>query len=97
MVSIYASVVRRYSSVSNPSGGNDLPFTGGDFWPNLVLEQPRSASEILDAAIATMSFAPSKVQTQKLAGRMTFALNSLVKAGKIKDSGSGRERRFFKA
>jgi hypothetical protein len=79
------------------SGGTGLPFTGGDYWPNLVLEEPRSASEILAAAIASLSFTPTDVQTKKLAGRMTFALNALVKAGKIQDSGSGRDRRFFKS
>jgi len=79
------------------AGGNDLPFTGGDFWPNLVLETPRSASEILEAATSSLGFAPSKLQAQKLAGRMTFALNALVKTKKIQDSGRGRERRFFKA
>ena len=78
-------------------GGNGLPFTGGDFWPNLVLATPRSASEILEAATASLGFVPTKLQAQKLAGRMTFALNSLVKANKIQDSGKGRERRFFKA
>jgi hypothetical protein len=79
------------------SGGNELPFTGADFWPNLVHEQPRSASEILKAAISSLGFTPTKLQAQKLAGRMTFALNALVKANKIQDSGKGRERRFFKA
>jgi hypothetical protein len=78
------------------TGGNELPFTGADFWPNLVLEQPQSASEILKAAIASLGFAPTKLQAQKLAGRMTFALNALVKSNKIQDSGKGRERRFFK-
>jgi hypothetical protein len=79
------------------SGGHELPFTGAEFWPNLVHEQPRSASEILKAAISTLGFTPTKLQVQKLAGRMTFALNALVKANKIQDSGKGRERRFFKA
>ena len=79
------------------SNGNGLPFTGGDYWTNLVLEQPRSASEILEAAVGSLGFTPNKIQTQKLAGRMTFALNTLVKTNKIKDSGKGRERRFFKA
>jgi len=78
-------------------GGNELPSTGGDFWPNLVLVQPRSASDILKAAISSIGFVPTKLQTQKLAGRMTFALNTLVKAKKIQDSGKGRGRRFFRA
>jgi len=77
-------------------GGDKLPFTGGDYWTNLVTERPQSVSEILSAAVAKLGFTPSKEQTQKLAGRMTFALNALVKTKKIQDSGSGRDRRFFK-
>jgi hypothetical protein len=78
------------------SGGKDLPFTGGDFWPNLITAEPKSAKEVLDAAIASLGFTPTKEQVQKLSGRMTFALNTLVKTNVIRDSGRGRERRFFK-
>jgi hypothetical protein len=78
-------------------GGTGLPFTGGDFWPNLVTAEPQSASDILNAAIVSLGFTPTKAQIQKLAGRQTFAVNALVKAGTIQDSGKGRERRFFKA
>ena len=77
----------------NASG---LPFTGGDFWESLVHDEPRSFPDILEAATATLSFEPTKQQVQKLSGRMIFAINALVKAGKIHDSGSGRARRFFK-
>lgn len=78
-------------------GGNELPFTGKDFWPNLVTDQPKSASDILADAIAALGFTPTKEQVKKLSGRMIFAINALVRAGTIKDSGKGRERRFFKA
>jgi hypothetical protein len=78
------------------SGGNELPFTGGDYWPNLITAEPKSAKEVLDAAIASLGFTPTKEQVQKLTGRMTFALNTLVKTNAIRDSGRGRERRFFK-
>ncbi|HEX8955503.1 MAG TPA: hypothetical protein VF798_04480 [Burkholderiaceae bacterium] len=77
----------------NSSG---LPFTGGDFWENLVLDEPRSFPDILEAAIGKLEFEPTKQQVQKLSGRMIFAINALVKSGKIRDSGSGRARRFFK-
>jgi hypothetical protein len=86
--------VRRKGERKVNSSG--LPFTGGDFWENLVLEEPRSFPDILDAAIASLDFAPTKPQVQKLSGRMIFAINALVKTGKIRDSGSGRARRFFK-
>ena len=78
-------------------GGKELPFTGGDYWVNLLDVEPKSASEILDAAIGKLEFQPTKEHKQKLAGRMTFSLNALVKTGKIQDSGTGRARRFFKA
>ena len=77
-------------------GPNDLPFTGGDYWPDLVKSEPQSASDILKASVAGLNFEPSKEQVKKLSQRMTFVLNSLVKSGAIKDSGSGRGRRFFK-
>jgi hypothetical protein len=77
-------------------GPNDLPFTGGDYWPNLVTSEPQSASEILHAAVAGLGFAPSAEQVKKLAQRMTFVLNALVKSKALRDSGSGRNRRFFK-
>lgn len=77
-------------------GPNDLPFTGGDYWPDLVTSNPQSASDVLNASVSGLGFEPTQEQVKKLAQRMTFVLNSLVKAGKIKDSGSGRGRRFFK-
>ena len=78
-------------------GANDLPSTGGEYWPNLVTDQPQHSSAILEAAIGKLGFAPSKDQVKKLTQRMTFALNSLVKSNKIQNSGSGRDRVFFKA
>jgi hypothetical protein len=95
-VSIVAKPTKKKAG-KEATNGNDLPFTGGDYWTNLVLEEPRSASDILEAAVASLGFTPTKTQVQKLAGRMTFALNTLVKTDKIKDSGRGRERRFFKS
>ena len=74
----------------------ELPSTGGDFWPNLLTEQGKHSSEVLKAAIDQLGFAPTKTQVKKLTQRMTFALNALVKAKKIQDSGSGRERLFLK-
>lgn len=79
------------------AAGNELPSTGGDFWPNLITLQPQSGADILHAAIDGLGFTPTKLQVQKLTNRLTFALHALVKAGKIADSGVGRARRFFKA
>jgi len=77
-------------------GPKDLPFTGGDYWPDLITSEPQSGADVLRAAIAGLGFEPSPEQVKKLTQRMTFVLNSLVKAKKIQDSGSGRGRRFFK-
>jgi len=84
-------------AVKSKRDGNGLPFTGGSFWTDLMSSQPQSASEILNAAIVKLGFTPNKEQLQKLTQRLTFALHALVKSKKIKDSGKGRERRFFKS
>lgn len=77
---------------------NDVPATGGDFWLRLVSEQPRSAVDIANAAIETLGIEPDqKDQIQKLKQRVSPALAGLVSAHKIKDSGAGRARRFYKA
>jgi len=91
-----AKPAKKSKSVKGETGASGLPFTGGDFWPNLVTSEPQSASDILNAAIASLGFTPTPVQKQKLAGRQTFAINALVKTKAIQDSGKGRERRFFK-
>lgn len=75
-----------------------LPATGAEFWLNLISDQPRSAVDISNAAIETLGIKPEqKEQRQKLKQRVAPALASLVAAQKIRDSGAGRERRFFKA
>ena len=77
-------------------GTDGLPFTGGSFWSDLVTATPKSFADILNDCVAGLDFIPNPAQKKKLSQRMTFALNALVKDKKIKDSGSGRERRFFK-
>ena len=94
-----ASKVKKPKAAKAPrkaQAGADLPSTGGDYWPNLLSEQPKHAAEIFQSAVDQLGFKPTKEQKQKLKQRMTFALNALVKAGSIKDQGKGRERQFFK-
>jgi len=74
----------------------ELPSTGGAYWPNLLTDQGQHSSAILKSAIDQLGFTPTKTQIKKLTQRMTFALNALVKTKKIQDSGSGRDRLFFK-
>lgn len=74
-----------------------LPFTGGDYWVNLISEQPKTGPEILRAAVGKLDFSPSKEQIKKLAARMTSALGMLLKENQIQDQGAGRQRRYFKS
>lgn len=72
-----------------------LPPTGMDFWLKLISDEPKSASDILDAAVSELGIDPNKDQLKKLSQRQTYALNTLVKENKIADSGARRTRRFF--
>lgn len=74
-----------------------LPTTGIDFWLKLVTEEPRSAVEIANAAAEVVGIRPDQKEAiQKLKQRVAPALATLVSTQKIQNSGSGRERRFFK-
>jgi hypothetical protein len=80
------------------ASANDLPSTGGEFWLKLIGSQPQSAVDISNAAIAVLGLKPDqKKAIQRLKQRVAPALAGLVSAHKIKDSGAGRERRFFKS
>jgi len=74
-----------------------LPSTAGDYWQNLIDEQPKSGADILAAAVNGLGFTPTRAQVGKLRNRMAFALKALVRSGAVKDSGSGRARRYFRA
>lgn len=95
-VPVKAAKAAKKQGADEKSDARKLPSTGGDFWQNLVSEQPKSAGDVLQAALDSFGMELNKEQRKKIAQRMTFAINALVKAGKIRDSGSGRERRFFK-
>ena len=84
------------AGAAKSSGKKDLPSTKGTFWQDQVTSTPQSWTEILDGAVANLGITPTSEQRKKLQQRMIFAVNALVKEGKIKDSGSGRERQFFK-
>lgn len=84
------------STAAKQKGTGSLPATGGDFWLNLITEQPQSAAQISHAAISAVGVPLSKEQVTKLKQRATPTLNTLVASQKIRDMGAGRERRFFK-
>lgn len=84
-------------SASASHEADSLPSTGGDFWLNLVSDQPQSAVDISNAAIEALGIRPEqKDHIQKLKQRVAPALAGLLSAHKIQDTGAGRERRFFK-
>ncbi|NEX62552.1 hypothetical protein [Noviherbaspirillum galbum] len=79
-----------------PAGTSALPKTGMAFWIDLLSEEPKSAGDILKAAMDRLGLAnPDSEQKKKLIQRQTFALNTLVKDKKIADEGTRRARRFF--
>jgi hypothetical protein len=89
---------KRAGKVGRPAksgGGQRLPKTGMDFWMKLMSEEPKSAGDILNAAISQLGMQPDGEQKKKLVQRQTYALNTLVKEKKIADEGSRRTRRFF--
>lgn len=83
------------AEVAGEQEGN-LPGTRKDFWVDLVDTQPKSAVEVVNAAVQKLDFTPTKEQVKKLSQRATYALNTMVKSGEIQDSGNGRARRFFR-
>lgn len=93
------AVTKRSASqrvTSRPRKASALPQTGSEFWLSLVNEQPRSAVDIANAAIDALGIQPDQAeQIQKMKQRVSPALAGLVASQKIKDSGAGRERRFF--
>lgn len=88
---------KRGRPVGRPSKSSEerLPPTGMDFWLKLISDEPKSASDILNAAISELGIQPNDDQMKKLSQRQTYALNTLVKENKIADSGARRTRRFF--
>lgn len=75
----------------------ELPGTRKEFWVDLIDAQPKSAVDVVNAAVEKLDFTPTRDQVKKLSQRATYALNTMVKSGEISDSGNGRARRFFRA
>ena len=88
---------RKAGAREEAGAAGELPSTAGDFWLNLVTDQPQSAAQVLKRAVGSLDFSPSRAQVQKLRQRLTPALKKLVETGQVQDSGAGRERRFFRA
>jgi hypothetical protein len=90
-------VAKRGRPAGRPSksSGEKLPPTGMEFWLKLISDEPKSAGDILNAAVSELGIEPNDDQMKKLSQRQTYALNTLVKENKIADSGARRTRRFF--
>lgn len=72
-----------------------LPRMNRDFWLGFISQEPRSAIEIINAAIASFDPALDADQSKKIKQRATQALQALLSAKQIKDVGAGRQRRYF--
>lgn len=79
---------------TTPTTKSELPSTGKDFWPSLLTDTPQSASEIFNAAVATLGIRPSTEDKKKLNQRLSNALSVLSKNGDINAEGRGRDRRY---
>lgn len=74
-----------------------LPATGGEFFPSLFTEQQKSLSELLDAAAQQLPFKANADDMKQLRARLVSAINTMLKSGKIRDEGKGRQRTFTRA
>jgi hypothetical protein len=93
-----ASRGRLRSTTTKPKKSSGaLPKTPTSYWLQFISDEPKSAVEIADAAIAALGFAADPDQAKKMKQRVAPALHSLVQSKQIKDTGSGRERRYFTA
>jgi len=74
-----------------------LPATGGDFFPDLITEQKQSMSDLLQAAATQMPFKATTEEMTQLRSRLVAAITHMLKSGKIRDEGKGRQRVYFRA
>lgn len=92
-----ASGAKRGRKPKGAGTGNELPSTPSEYWMQFITEEPRSAVEIANAAIAALGFSPNQEQAKKMKQRAAPALTALLSSKQIKDTGAGRQRRFFLA
>lgn len=90
--------VRSTAAPGRKSRAAVFPQTGLEFWLQHIGKKPRSKLEIVTAAAETL-----KIDTEKdketlkvLKNRLGPALEALVNSSRVTDTGSGRERRYFR-
>lgn len=76
------------------SSKNALPKTSRDFWLSFIDQSPKTAAEIGNAAVASLGFTPTPEQAKQLKSRLAPTLLALLKSNVVKDTGSGRERKY---
>lgn len=76
------------------SSKNVLPKTSRDFWLGFIDQSPKTAAEIGNAAVASLGFTPTSEQAKQLKSRLAPTLQALLKSKAVKDTGSGRERKY---
>jgi hypothetical protein len=76
------------------SSKNALPKTSRDFWLSFIDQSPKTAAEIGNAAVASLGFTPTPEQAKQLKSRLAPTLQTLLKSKAVKDTGSGRERKY---
>ena len=74
---------------------NALPRMNRDYWLGFITQEPKSAVEITNAAIASFDTPLGEEEAKKMKQRATQALQALLSTKQIKDVGSGRQRRYF--
>lgn len=84
-----SSVTRKASSSKNV-----LPKTSRDFWLGFIDQTSKTAAEIGNAAVASLGFTPTPAQAKQLKSRLAPTLQALLKSKAVKDTGSGRERKY---
>lgn len=76
------------------SSRQGLPKTSQEFWLGFIGQQPKTAAEIANAAVASLDFTPTPLQSKQLKSRLAPTLQALLKAKKVQDTGSGRDRKY---
>ena len=76
------------------SSKNALPKTSRGFWLGFIDQNPKTAAAIGNAAVASLGFTPTPEQAKQLKSRLAPTLQALLKSKAVKDTGSGRERKY---
>ena len=85
---------KRAGGRKGSSSRQGLPKTSQEFWLSFIGQQPKTAAEIANAAVASLDFTPTPLQSKQLKSRLAPTLQALLKAKKVQDTGSGRDRKY---